>query len=148
MIDSQQLSHHFHQLVIAFHKLKRDPASPKSQFHGRFRILKSLMQKGDVSQRELAELVAMKPGSLTEALENLERDHLVVRKRDANDRRIVRVSLTNSGALEEKKMADRFKQFEDRLLQPLTDEERIQLMTIVDKLTKQLEQMKEEQENG
>lgn len=148
MNEDQTVSHHFHQLMIAFRQLKDDPKSPKGQFHGRFRILKSLKKKGNVSQHELAELVAMKPGSLTEALERLEQEKLVVRQRDEKDRRIVRVALTKDGENEEIKMVNNFNHFEQHLYGVLTASEQSQLIRIIDKLTNQLQHMKEEQRNG
>lgn len=148
MVDNQAVTQHFKQMIIAFRQLKQAPDAPKGQFHGRFRILKSLQKKGDVSQRELAELVSMKPGSLTEALENLEREKLVIRKRDEHDHRVVRVALTEAGQAEENRLTNNFNEFEKSLFGVLTDEERSQLITIVDKLTNQLKRMKEEHCNG
>jgi len=46
---------------------------------------------------ELAELMDMRPSSLTEMLGLLEADGMIVRKRDENDLRVVRVIITEAG---------------------------------------------------
>lgn len=148
LVDDEHLSDAFRKLVITFHQMKHNPGTPKASYQGRWRILTNLQKQGDVSQRELAELVMMKPGSLTEALEHLEDEGLVVRKRDSQDRRIVRVSITDQGRRAQRKMNDHARRFESNLFACLNDTDRLQLMQILNKLTNQLQLMKEKCGNG
>lgn len=56
-----------------------------------------LAHNPDVTQKELAEGLGIMPASLSEVLMKLERKGYVVRVKDENDRRFVRVRLTEEG---------------------------------------------------
>lgn len=60
-------------------------------------ILMSLAAKNLQTQKELCELIHIKPASMTDILKRMERDTLVERIRDKNDMRNIRVSLTEKG---------------------------------------------------
>ena len=60
-------------------------------------VLKSVGDEPELSQRELAGRVLVTGSTLTHHLDRLERDGLIVRVRDLDDRRIVRISLTERG---------------------------------------------------
>jgi MarR family 2-MHQ and catechol resistance regulon transcriptional repressor len=62
-----------------------------------FAALEALLHRGPLFQSELAGKLLRSGGNLTLVVDNLERDGLVVRERDANDRRFVRVALTPKG---------------------------------------------------
>jgi DNA-binding MarR family transcriptional regulator len=62
----------------------------------RGRMLWSL-KAGPVRAGWLAQITKLSPSAVTEALELLERDHLVRREHDPDDRRAVRVALTSEG---------------------------------------------------
>lgn len=70
---------------------------PDYMMYGQEKIIKLLELHPGVSQRELADLAKLKPASLTEAIERLERDGLIQRQRDQQDRRVIRVQLTKQG---------------------------------------------------
>ena len=89
-----------------------------------------LAQYPDVTQKELAEALGVIPASLSEVLMKLERKGLVERKKDENDRRMVRVRLTEEGqkSLEQpdEALSDPF--------QALTQEEQETLKQLLSKL--------------
>jgi MarR family transcriptional regulator for hemolysin len=60
-------------------------------------VLKSVGDEPELSQRELARRVLVTGSTLTHHLDRLERGGLIVRTRDAEDRRIIRISLTERG---------------------------------------------------
>lgn len=62
-----------------------------------FGVLEALYHLGALSQRQLADKILRSSGNLTMVIDNLERDGLVRRDRDALDRRIMRVTLTDAG---------------------------------------------------
>ena len=68
-----------------------------SNFRGQGRIIELIARHEGCTQRELAGLAQIKPGSLTEVMERLERNQYVVRRRDERDRRMIRVYLTEQG---------------------------------------------------
>jgi MarR family 2-MHQ and catechol resistance regulon transcriptional repressor len=62
-----------------------------------FSALEALLHRGPLYQSELAGKLLKSGGNLTLVDDNLERDGLVIRERDAEDRRYVKVSLTPKG---------------------------------------------------
>jgi DNA-binding MarR family transcriptional regulator len=63
----------------------------------RAKVLLRLRENGPMNQATLAGLLGLAPRSVTEAIDWLERDELVVRTLDANDRRARIVALTAAG---------------------------------------------------
>ncbi|BDP41855.1 MarR family transcriptional regulator [Deinococcus aetherius] len=62
-----------------------------------FGVIEALYHLGPLSQRQLAEKILRSSGNLTMVIDNLERDGLVRRERDLQDRRVMNVFLTDSG---------------------------------------------------
>lgn len=65
--------------------------------HGQGHVLGVLMDHDNISQKQLAAALDIRPASLTDLLEKLERDQLVERTRDTKDRRVTRVQITDRG---------------------------------------------------
>ncbi|MET7468526.1 MarR family winged helix-turn-helix transcriptional regulator [Micromonospora sp. NPDC005686] len=61
------------------------------------RVLMILLRAGEVSHREMAELCFVRPATLTGIADTLERDGFVSRRRAPEDRRTVRLALTDKG---------------------------------------------------
>lgn len=61
-------------------------------------VLLVLWQDGERTMGEIANRLALPPGGVTPIVERLEAAELVVRRRDEDDRRVVHVGLTKSGA--------------------------------------------------
>lgn len=62
-----------------------------------FGVLEALLHLGPLCQRELAAKVLKSAGNMTTVVDNLQRRGLVERKREAEDRRVVTVYLTDRG---------------------------------------------------
>jgi len=62
-----------------------------------YRVLYQLAQHGELSQKALAELMAVTPATITPLVETLERKGLVARSRDAADRRSNTLTLSAAG---------------------------------------------------
>lgn len=62
-----------------------------------FGVLEVLYHRGPLAQVEIADKVLSSPGNLTLVLDNLERENLVERHRDSEDRRRRIVALTYEG---------------------------------------------------
>lgn len=100
----------------------------------RERILRLIGEKEPVSQINLAELLSIRPQSLSEQLAKLEKEGLILRAPSDQDKRVTLVSLTEQGkqrALEvEAARAEQGAAF----LAPLSQEEREQLFLLLQKL--------------
>jgi DNA-binding MarR family transcriptional regulator len=76
---------------------------PLGLTYPQYLVMLVLWEGDGLSVRELGERLALDSGTLTPLLKRLEEADYVQRKRDAEDERVVRVSLTRAGrALEER----------------------------------------------
>ncbi len=64
---------------------------------GQEKILRILMENGEISQKGLQELLGIQPGSMSEIAAKLESKGLIVRGRAETDRRKILLSLTEEG---------------------------------------------------
>lgn len=103
------------------------------------RLLSILKENPNLSSRELAELLDIRPSSLTELLARLEQEQLVSRTPDENDRRIIRISLTEKGAEREEQIAAERAAHLEKFSACFTEEEAAQFCALCDKLAAHLE---------
>lgn len=87
--------------------IRRVGLALKGRFHARLAehgltfpqamILRALHKEGRRTARELADAMCVTPANITGILDRLERDRLVTRSRNPDDRRVVYVRLTEKG---------------------------------------------------
>jgi len=107
-------------------------------YRGQARILKLLTLKPEISQKDLSELLDMRPQSLGELLAKLERKGYVTRTQLESDRRVMNIQLTEEG----RKAADQDDQQMDdgTLFSCLSQEEQSSLSEWLDRIIAELEQ--------
>lgn len=66
--------------------------------YSQFAVLEALYHLGAMTQGEVSQKVLKSGSNMTTVIDNLERDGLVRRERDANDRRVIHVHLTEAGS--------------------------------------------------
>jgi MarR family transcriptional regulator, 2-MHQ and catechol-resistance regulon repressor len=66
--------------------------------YSQFAVLETLYHLGPMTQGEISQKVLKSVSNMTTVIDNLERDGLVRRERDANDRRVIHIHLTESGS--------------------------------------------------
>ena len=66
--------------------------------YSQFAVLEALYHLGSMTQGDISAKVLKSGSNLTTVIDNLERDGLVRRERDANDRRVIHVHLTEAGS--------------------------------------------------
>ena len=104
----------------------------------RERVLRLLAERGDMSQSDFVYLLELRSASVSELLGKLEAQGLVTRRRSETDRRGVTISLTDAGRTALPAPAD-----PDAAFSALTDEERTQLQTLLQKLLTSWEKPRE-----
>lgn len=104
----------------------------------RERMLRLLAERGDMSQSDFVYLLELRSASVSELLGKLEAQGLVTRRRSETDRRGVTISLTDAGRTALPAPAD-----PDAAFSALTDEERTQLQTMLQKLLSSWEKPRE-----
>jgi MarR family 2-MHQ and catechol resistance regulon transcriptional repressor len=62
-----------------------------------FGVLEALLHGGPMCQRDLAKKILKSTGNITMVIDNLEKRQLVLRQRDAADRRYITIHLTQAG---------------------------------------------------
>ncbi len=101
-----------------------------------FRVLEVLLHKGPMPVNTIGPKVYLTPGSISVAVDRLYHKGFVSRVDSSGDRRIRIVALTPEG----KKLITRvFRTHEanmERLMSPLSDNERVQLMNLLKKVGK------------
>lgn len=89
---------------------------------------------GTLSQRELQEHSDISSAALSEVLTKLEGEGLVERTRSEEDRRQMKITLTEEGNERAVMMRGRFEAFEGECLTCLSEEEQVQLLDMLDRL--------------
>ncbi len=92
--------------------------------HGHGRILKNLVLHGEMTQSELAEVLQIRPQSLTVAMQKLEEQGYVLRTRDCKNRRKILVSVTEEGRKHSAQLETERERTAKTLLSALSEEEK------------------------
>src|SRR5690349_15547819 len=83
-------------------------------------LLCTLRERDGMSQSEIAEQLSVQGATITNMLQRMEEAGLVLRRRDPDDNRLVRVYLTDSGREKEAAINEQFKQMEAKLFEGMS----------------------------
>ena len=98
-----------------------------------FAVLEALYNKGDLKICEIIERILTTSGNITVVIKNLEKDGLIKKKPDPNDKRSCIISLTEEGKkIIEDILPNHIKNIKE-IFEVLTDEEKNTLKTILKK---------------
>lgn len=100
---------------------------------GQPKVLRSLMAREPLSQRQLAYYCEVDPAVICRMLESMERDGFLVRAASATDRRTGEVRLTDKGREAFREWEEQCSAQEERMLQGFSQEEREQLAGFLDR---------------
>ncbi len=122
-------------LAGKFERCERLLSHSLGKRRGQGRILRTLCQRGEMSQKELQELLGIQAGSMSEIAAKLEDKGLITRVRSEEDRRKVFLSITEQGRdwVAQKDEAHILRHRAE-LFSALTPEEQAVLETLLDKL--------------
>lgn len=118
------------KLGILLHELHHMSRFGMESRGGQGRILKLLAKEGDMTQRLLTEKLGIQPGSVSEVIGKLERAGYVTRSENAEDRRTADIHLTQAG----RERAEAREQEKPELFSALSEEEKSQLLTLLERL--------------
>lgn len=96
------------------------------------RILHILSKSERMTQCELTEQLGIRPGSASEIIKKLESAGLITRQSNSEDRRTVDIALTEAGKTQAE--ASRAQHSDHALFESLTDDEKQQLLVLLEKL--------------
>jgi DNA-binding MarR family transcriptional regulator len=103
-------------------------------FAGQGKILEILADKGSMTQNELLEIMKVKAPSLSESLAKLEKQKMIKRKVDPKDGRGNIVMLTLHGKWHNEHFRKMREMYSDNIFSSLSEDEKEQLTTILEKL--------------
>ena len=126
--------------------MRRRPMAPGHHSHGVGKLLRVIAANPGATSRELAEMMDIRPSSLTELLNRLEERGIVVRARDENDLRVVRVAITELGQAEIKHHDEAKRQSIDSIADCLNPEEQKVFCELCDRLAANAERQTNEQQ--
>ena len=120
------------------------PGSEKPKFWGYARVLDVLSGNDGLSQREIAELLNIRPQSASEAIASMESQGLIEKRANEQDKRSSLIYITQAGR--DRQIALRNEQIENarRILEPLNDNEKETLLSLLNKAATALQESKEE----
>lgn len=122
-----------------YRMMRRHPREDDQMTYTGNHILHLAMDNDGIRTTELAELAGMRPASITDALNRLEKNGFVSREKDAADSRAKRVFITEK-TRQEIAIRTRFKrERNEQMLSCLTDEEAETFLSIYGKLCAFLE---------
>lgn len=115
-------------------KLKAHDVTP-----GQFPVLLCLWEQDGLTQRELYVRVNIEQATMSNTLKRMERDGLVFRKSDPNDRRASRVHLTTKAQKLESKLTSAAKDVNKTALGKLKKKDKKVLMELMEQMIGNLE---------
>ena len=121
-------------LMRLMRNLRRHPPGKPHRSRGYMRLLRILSKDEGQTAGELADIMDIRPSSLTELLDKMEDDGAIARIRDENDLRIIRISLLDKGRQALAEFNDFRKKEGEKLAACLTEQEQQTLCDICDKL--------------
>ncbi len=101
---------------------------------GQRRILMTLFKRGNMTQRELQEILEIRSASLSEILAKIEAEGFIERVKSDVDKRQIDLLLTEEGRKEAEGIEAENDLTAKELLCDLTEEEEVQLFYLLDKL--------------
>lgn len=116
-------------------------SAERGRGHGK--ILRALEQSDGMTQKELAERLGIRPQSLTDALMRLEQHGAITRTRSERDKREQQVRITDLGREQSRHVSELHQKAAQMVLGSLEEDEKRQLVHLLDKLTAESEETEE-----
>lgn len=119
------------KLFTLLNRLGRAGHGPSNGKSSQNHILRILSKSEHMTQRELTAQLGIQPGSASEIIKKLEAAGLITRQSNNEDRRTVDIALTDAGRA---RVAENSIQSEHLLFDALSEEEKQQLLSLLEKL--------------
>lgn len=106
---------------------------------GTWFTLAMLCEEDGISQGEMGQRFELDPSRITRLAQRLEKKGLLLRKRDPEDNRVVRIHLTGEGRNLLERLRDKRESFEERIRGALSEDEQEQFRRTLDALAAAME---------
>ncbi|MBO9601154.1 MAG: MarR family transcriptional regulator [Novosphingobium sp.] len=138
MIDPEALVTAYAELYLQLMRTADRMMADQGASLARTKLLLCLQKRGPLRGTDIAEFFSQSPRTVTEAIDGLERDGLVERTPDPNDRRAKLIRITEKGIEAAARTEPLRHQLVDRTFGTLDDAERTALAAILEKLARGL----------
>jgi DNA-binding MarR family transcriptional regulator len=102
-------------------------------------LLCSLFRQDGMTQSEIAEQLSVQGATITNMLQRMEESGLVIRRRDPDDNRLVRVYLTDGGRQKEREINQQFASLEEKIFAGISPEDRSRLRELMFQLLRNMD---------
>ena len=114
--------------------VRRNGKTGSNSDNSRWRILKSIAREAGITQSKLAEILEIRPQSLTRVLNDLETEGYIIRERNSSDRRVIKLHLTEKGNEYCSHRKTVFRETAVSVFSVLSDDEKNQLRYLLEKV--------------
>ncbi len=129
------------EFYLRSHRLFDRMMTARGASFARTKLLSHIVREGPARSIDLASSFGFAPRTITEAIDGLERDGLVRRDPDPNDRRAKRITLTSEGEVVVRASEATRQDYIREVFAALEDGELAELIRIVGKLADRLEHL-------
>lgn len=148
MIKKHIRSNTLHGSLMRLNKAHRKMAGHKFKevnlTEGKPKLLDFLVNNFGCSQRELAKYCKIEPATATSILSGMEKEELIYRERNPNDKRILNVFLTEKGIKAQKEVERVFLELDEICFDGFSEKERIEAINTLNRLYENLAKKKKE----
>lgn len=148
MIKKHIRSNTLHGSLMRLNKAHRKMAGHKFKevnlTEGKPKLLDFLVNNSGCSQRELAKYCKIEPATATSILSGMEKEELIYRERNPNDKRILNVFLTEKGIKVQKEVERVFLELDEICFDGFSEKERIEAINTLNRLYENLAKKKKE----
>lgn len=126
------------QLLATFSQVFRtvsDSFTDQIDMHrGQSMLLCTIREREGMTQSEIAEQLSIQGATVSNMLQKLEESGLVLRQRDTDDNRLVRVYLTETGREKEAAIHEQFVSMQDALFKDVPEPDRCRFREILQQI--------------
>ncbi|MBP1860875.1 MarR family winged helix-turn-helix transcriptional regulator [Rhizobium herbae] len=148
MKSTIEVSDKLFELYHRVHRLVNESMRDQGVSLARSKFLFFLSKLGPCRSTDIAEALNFAPRTVTEAIDGLERDKLVLRKPDPEDRRAKIVSITEVGRVVMEAAEHPRKLLIEEIFSALDDEQLDQMHEIVSRLVAKADEIRKRKEDG
>lgn len=117
-----------------------DNVADRKLSKGQPKILEYLYKNDGAVQKDIAKSCFIEQATVTSILARMEKNELIIRKVDPDNRRFQFVYLTEKGKVEAKFVIESFAKLENNALKDFTDEEKMQFVNFLNRVNKNLKE--------
>lgn len=120
------------------------PSADKPRFWGYSRVLDVLSKNDGLSQRQIAEVLCIRPQSASEAIASMEGQGLIEKRVNEHDKRSSLIYITQAGRQRQIDLRNERVENARRMFETLNEQEKDTLLTLLNKVASTLQENKEE----